>query len=365
MHLFKSNANLLDAKKRKKTSKTQVDAFPIRAIIYYNKRSTMTEKITKKEAKRFVRELPSKLGHLAQVYDAHDEATEHHVETTPTTYRTEFQKVRGVNIVVHTDTQIPDAVSDNIQDDLFDQIDILNPQPQKGLFLLRVRVVDNEMDNAAAAYVPWVSNKQFWRALPEGTLRAGIVQVPRTTIDDDTDTEIQRAMRHELWHAIDDIFRCTPEMQDEKSEDIVDDDGMYDLVKELMVEKIKELGREQWLKSGIIQSVYEGMKQYLEVAPEDFVHRMMAKQYGVEPYTDTAYHLSHQLHTNIAINGIQMLKNIDQVMRDETGGDKMHKHYFKTFAGAVLASIDNTNGYRPQLVKELRSLPGWVGKYFR
>ena len=324
----------------------------------------MTKKLTKKQADRFVRELPNQLGDLAVVYDSHDKALEDHVETTPTTYRIEFQKARGVTIVVHTDTQIPDAVSDNIQDDLFDQIDILNPEPQKGLFLLRVRVVDNEMDNAAAAYTPWVSNKHFWQALPEGTLRAGIVQVPRKTIDEDRDTEIQRAMRHELWHAIDDIFRCTPEMQDVKKDNIVDNDDMYDLVQKLMIQQLKEVGREQWLKSGISQSVYDGMKQYLEVGPEDFVHRMMAKQYGVEPHTDTAYYLSHQLHTNIAINGIHMLRRIDLTLRDEEC-IKLPKSEYKSFAGSVLTSINDTNGYRPQLVKELRSLAGWVGKYFR
>ena len=324
----------------------------------------MTQKITKKQAERFVRELPSKLGQLQQVYDAHDEATEDQLATTPTTYRIEFQKVRGVTIVVHTDNQIPDAVSDGIQDDLFDQIDILNPQPQKGLFLLRVRVVDDDMGSAGAAYVPWASNREFWRKLPEGTLRAGVIQVPRSTIDDDTATEIHRAMRHELWHAIDDIFICTPEMQEEKSEDIVDDEGMYEQVNKLMIQKLKELGREQWLKSGIIQSVYEGMKQYLEVGPEDFVHRMMAKQYGVEPYTDTAYNLSHNLHTNIAINGIHTLRLIDLQLREEEGL-KMPKGDYKSFAGSIMTIINDTNGYRAQFIKELRSLQGWCGKYFR
>ena len=75
----------------------------------------MTKKMTKNQADEFVRELPNHLGSLAEVYDAHDKAVVEQFETTQSTYRIEFQKVRGMTIVVHTDTQIPDAVSDNIK----------------------------------------------------------------------------------------------------------------------------------------------------------------------------------------------------------------------------------------------------------
>lgn len=308
--------------------------------------------------------------HLVPLYGKHDEAISEQFATLPTTYQSAFQRTHGVTVVIHTDQQITDQVSDQIQDDLFDQIKLLAPQPQRGIFLLRVRVTESEQGHHQAMYSPWLSQSRLYPADVNDRMqdyfgqpiRAGMVIVPRDTVTEGERMGLRRALRHELWHAIDDIYKQTPEMQAPPP-----DANGYDPLERcerLMGDELDRMGVEPWLDSGITESVMRGFSEYLSYAPEDFVHQQMARQYGVEPYTATAYQISHSMHSNIAISGIDLLHNICRWGRHERG-QRVPPKYFRRFAEVVKRSIDPSTGFRAELLSELKQQPAYIGKYFR
>ena len=309
---------------------------------------------------------------LVPFYDMHDA----HIEQaeadkfTPTTYNTMFQRTHGVTIVLHIDAQIPDDIKEEIADNLFQQIDQLNPNPQRGLFLLRVRVSDRNDTNYSGHYMPWVTYQCVWPPKLKqfiGMHRAGMIVIARETIDSNVSGSALRTLQHELWHCIDDIFKQTKDMQTTGSDSKHKAPNINRLVMKHVMAGYNAFNTQQelneWLNSGIIDAVFKGMDGYLKCPPEDFVHRNMAEQYDVEPYTRTAYYLTHGSHINIAGIGIELLNTWDHSIREHM--EYVPKQYRRQLAAAIIQSIDLNSGHRPALVKELKKLAPSISKYFR
>lgn len=309
---------------------------------------------------------------LVPFYDMHDDYIEQAGvdKFTPTTYNTMFQRTHGVTIVLHIDAQIPDDIKEEIADNLFQQIDQLNPNPQQGLFLLRVRVSDKDDTNYSGHYMPWVTYQSVWPPRLKqfiGMHRAGMIVIARNTIDTNVSGSALRTLQHELWHCIDDIFKQTKDMQTTGSKSQHKAPHINKLIMKHVMKGYNGFNTDaelnEWLKSGIIDAVMKGMNGYLKCPPEDFVHRNMAQQYDVEPYTPTAYYLTHGSHINIAGIGIEFLNAWDSSERE--GMRYVPKQWRRQLAAAIIQTIDLNSGHRPALVKELKKLPATISKYFR
>jgi hypothetical protein len=306
---------------------------------------------------------------LLPLYDYHDAGMQEAGADRflPTTYTSLFQRTHGVTIVVHVDAQIPDTLADSITDSLFDQIDQLNPTAQRDLFLLRIRVSDSTDKSYAGHYMPWVNYQMLWPPRNKeyiGQHRAGLITIARSTIDEDGGDSALRTIQHELWHCIDDIFKQTQEMQTGGSPSQHKAANINHLImKHVMAAYNDDTDLAEWLESGIIDACFTGMDGYLKQPPEDFVHRSMSEQYGVEPYTHTAYYLSHGSHTNIARMGIELLNAWDLHSREDS--KYVPKQYRRQLANAIVQSIPISTGHRPALMKELKRMPSTISKYFR
>ena len=306
---------------------------------------------------------------LLPMYDYHDASMEEAGidKFIPTQYQSLFQRTHGVTIVIHVDTQIPDTLADSITDSLFGQIEQLNPNPQRDLFLLRVRVSDSDDKNYAGHYMPWVNYQMLWPPRNKkfiGMHRAGLITIARSTIDEDGGDSALRTIQHELWHCIDDIFKQTHEMQTGGSPSEHKAENINRLIMQEVMDKFNQQTElAEWLNSGIIDACFTGMDGYLKQPPEDFVHRSMAQQYEIEPYTPTAYYLSHGSHTNIARMGIELLNAWDMHSRQDY--EFVPKQYRRQLANAIVQSIPISTGHRPALMKELKRMPSTISKYFR